>query len=148
MMVGEKISNWKDVTSGVPQSTGIGAIGPLLFIININDIDKGLLCKISKFADDTKIGNKADMETQRNAIQNNLDKLAKCMALGRYLANDFQCIKVQSHAFAIGHGNPRVEYKINRESLQAVKSEKDLGVVISNHMITAKHRGAVERKCN
>ena len=50
---------------------------------NRKDIGIGLLSKISKFADDTKIGNRADMETQRNAIQNDLDKV------GRYLANDF-----------------------------------------------------------
>ena len=35
---------------------------PLLFIIYINDLDLGLVSKISKFADDTKMGINADSD--------------------------------------------------------------------------------------
>jgi len=40
--------------SGVPQRF---VLGPLLFVIYINDIDKHIASKILKFADDTKIFN-------------------------------------------------------------------------------------------
>jgi len=45
-------SGWKDVLSGVPQGS---VLGPLLFMIYINDIDKFIVSHILKFADDTKI---------------------------------------------------------------------------------------------
>ena len=45
-------SGWSDVLSGVPQGS---VLGPLLFVIFINDIDDGIAGKILKFANDTKI---------------------------------------------------------------------------------------------
>ena len=43
-------SGWKDVLSGVPQGS---VLGPLLFVIYINDIDEFIVSHILKFANDT-----------------------------------------------------------------------------------------------
>jgi len=51
VLIGQ-LSDWKDVLSGVPQGL---VLGPLLFLIYINDIDESVGGKILKFSDDTKL---------------------------------------------------------------------------------------------
>ena len=52
VIVEGEISNWKPVFSGVPQGS---VLGPILFLIFINDLDDDLSSKVLKFADDTKV---------------------------------------------------------------------------------------------
>ena len=63
---------WRDVKSGVPQRS---VLGPLLFVIYINDIDDRVAAKILKFADDTKIYQTVTSAEEISALQSDLSNL-------------------------------------------------------------------------
>ena len=62
-------SQWLNVKSGVTQGP---VHGPVLFLIYVIDIDDGITCKISKFADDTKIVS-TTTTIDREVLQSDLD---------------------------------------------------------------------------
>ena len=74
VIVDGEISNWKSVLSGVPQGS---VLGPILFLIYINDLEDDISSKVLKFADDTKVFRKVTNDTDKQSLQNDLDKLFK-----------------------------------------------------------------------
>ena len=52
VVVDGEVSNWKLVLSGVPQGS---VLGPILFLIYINDLGDDITSKVLKFADDTSV---------------------------------------------------------------------------------------------
>ena len=74
VIVDGEISNWKLVLSGVPQGS---VLGPILFLIYINDLEDNISSKVLKFADDIKVFRKVTNDTDKQSLQDDLDKLVK-----------------------------------------------------------------------
>jgi len=72
LVLNGQFSDWRDVLSGVLQGS---VLGPLLFLIYIDDIDESVGGKILKFADDTKIYHKIRSDDDIANLQSDLCNL-------------------------------------------------------------------------
>ena len=128
-------SVWSDVYSGVPQGS---VLGPLLFILYINDMSSNVKCPIKIFADDTKLYNKVtDNVLDAEHLQEDLNSLSIWCDTWKLKFNPAKC-----HVLHIGKQNMQYLYHINGHLITPVMTEKDLGVIMSRDM---KQSANVER---
>ena len=140
VVVDGEISNWKSVLSGVPQGS---VLGPILFLIYINDMDDSITSNVLKFADDTKLFRKVNTDGDKQHLQNDIDSLVNWSGKWQMLFNFGKCKCLHT-----GHRNLNVNYKMGDTVLGTTVKEKDLGVTISADMKVSEQCGIAASKCN
>ena len=122
------VSTWSMVSSGVPQGS---ILGPLLFIIYINDIGSNLTSKTKLFADDCVLYRKVNTPKDPDILQRDLEKLAQWSNEWQLRFNISKC-KVM--CISNRKSSPATNYLINNTPLEWVESFKYLGVFIDRRL--------------
>ena len=109
--INQTFSSWTPVTSGVPQGS---ILGPRLFLIYINDLNNGIVSKISKFADHTKLCHSSRNPEEVLELQEDLNMLVDW-------ANTWQmnCNIDKFAVMHIGHNNIQPTTKSNRRTTRS-----------------------------
>ena len=117
-------------------------MGPILFLIFINDLPKCTTCPVCLFADDSKIycrvpresNGKPELEGAHELLQKDLHELHKWASKWKMSFNVNKC-KIMH----LGYSNAKHEYELDGTTLDETTEEKDLGVLIDNELKFSKH---------
>ena len=140
--VDDHCSTWKRVKSGIPQGS---VLGPILFVIFINDMPEVVESVCQLFADDAKIFDKVNLRIPNSGdtLQKDIDSVSTWSDKWQLPFNVTKC-----KVLHIGSTNPCRRYKMNGQYLQDVDEEKDLGVLVDNELKFHKQVAAVVKSAN
>ena len=99
VLLNGQTSSWRPVLAGVPQGS---ILGPLLFLIYINDVPNELKSNAKLFADDTSLFTIVKDKTESATIlSNNLSEISKWIYHWKMLFNPDPCKPAQEVVFQL-----------------------------------------------
>ncbi|KAK4815481.1 hypothetical protein QYF61_003017 [Mycteria americana] len=117
-------------------------LGPVLFNIFINDLEAGVECTTSKFANETKLGGAVDSLEGQEALQRDLDSLGHWAIINGMKFNKNKCRILQ-----MGWSNTGHKYKRGEEQLESSPAERDLGVLVDGKLNMSQQCAAKRANC-
>ena len=126
--------------SGVPQGS---VIGPVLFLININDLLEGVNSNGKLFADDSKIFRKIRTIHDQHILQQDLLSLQEWSKKWLLEFNENKCSVMH-----LGRTNQKYEYSMNNIILTESTEEKVLGVFVTPDWKSSTHVSKIAAKAN
>lgn len=143
VVINGQYSEWKTITAGVPQGS---ILGPLMFLVYINDLPEVISSNTNMFADDTSIyctGDTLDGITRE--LQTSLTSLEKWF---NEWGLEVNATKTKVMYITNKKEVCNLPLKMNQTVLEAVNTHKHLGVILSNNLKWSAHIDHVKSKTN
>jgi hypothetical protein len=141
VVVNGTTSPWTQVTSGVPQGS---VLGPVLFVIYVNDLPETTLAIAQMFADDTKLFQIVTDNSSRRSLQDDINRLSDWAEKWQLNFNSSKC-----KVLHIGRTNQQFTYTMSDKAgtyhLESTTLEKDLGVHMDPELKFSQH---IEKQVN
>ena len=136
------LSDWSTVLSGVPQGS---ILGPLLFLLYVNDIGTHLKSQIRLFADDCTIFREIASREDCEVLQSDVHKLYQWTCKWQLHLNLSKC-----KALCISNKRtpPTYTYHLSGAVLECVDSISYLGVKITCKLCWSDHISSAAAKAN
>ena len=125
VLLDNQCSEWTTVTSGVPQGS---ILGPLLFLVYVNDISTNMSSETRLFADDCTLFRNVSCKQDCISLHNDLTKIFSWSQTWQLSLNISKC-KVL--CISNKRSSPSYTYMMNNSPLEFVDDFKYLGVHIS-----------------
>ena len=129
------------VDSGVPQGT---VLGPILFLLHINDLPSVISSKVRLFADDCLVYREIKNRQDQIALQKDLNY----MNWGSKWGMRFNAAKCNIMRMSRKQTPISTQYELSGQVLEEVKDAKYLGVTVSDDLERTKHINAITTKAN
>ena len=135
-------SDWVKVRSGVPQGT---VLGPLLFLLYINDLPHNIKSQVRLFADDCVMYNTINNDNDSHTLQQDLHTLTQWQDNWQLKFNLDKCyvLKVTRSNSPKQH-----KYTLGTHTLQETKTHTYLGVELSGDLKWTNHINRITAKAN
>jgi len=140
VVIGEATSDWMEVLSGIPQGS---VLGPLLFLIYINDLPDVIKGFVKLFADDTKLYGPMRGPSDRDVMNSNIQSMYDWSCDWQLGFNFKKCKRIH-----MGHSNPHNSYTIDTVTIEESDCERDLGIMVDHKLSFDQHISTIVNKAN
>ena len=143
VVVGGKFSEIVTLLAGVPQGS---ILGPLIFLLYINDLEVSLESDVNLFADDTILINVYNnIVLAETTLNSDLIKIQNWAA--KWLV-EFNPVKTVFVNFSLKRNKSQLKLKFKNQNIHQVSEHKHLGILFSENMTWPTHINYITAKAS